>query len=176
MLSLQSVFAIPSHHHEWPFVFGILPKKKPQSKFCCCWNIVDLECFFSFRCTAKWFSYTCICSFSNSFPFWVVAEYWAGSLSVIHFKHSSVYLSSWNCICRVSINLYSIYCHLPQLPYLWCPWRRDPVLLFLWRALVTFCILYNRLTLIFALCLMTLPPECKPCDVRDLCLLPLTQP
>ena len=25
-----------------------------------------------FRCTTKWFSYTCICSFSNSFPFWLL--------------------------------------------------------------------------------------------------------
>ena len=101
MLSLQSVFAIPSHHHEWPFVFGILPKKKPQSKFCCCWNIVDLECFFSFRCTAKWFSYTCIYSFPNSFAFnWLqnteqFPMLHSRSLLVVCFigKYSTVYMS-----------------------------------------------------------------------------------
>ena len=34
------------------------------------WSIVDKQCCVSFRCTAKWFSYTytCIYSFSNSFP------------------------------------------------------------------------------------------------------------
>ena len=34
------------------------------------WSIVDLQCFVSFRCTAKWFSYTytCIYCFSSSFP------------------------------------------------------------------------------------------------------------
>ena len=29
---------------------------------------VDLQCCISFRCAAKWFSYTFICSFSNYFP------------------------------------------------------------------------------------------------------------
>ena len=56
------------------------------------------------------------------------------------------------------------------------PDSRDPVLLFCCAALITFCILYYRLTLIFVLCLMTLPPECTSCDVRDLCRLPLMQP
>ena len=34
------------------------------------WSIVDLQCYVSFRCTAKWFSYTYtyIHSFKNSFP------------------------------------------------------------------------------------------------------------
>ena len=27
------------------------------------WNIVDLQCYVSFRCTAKWFSYKCLVSF-----------------------------------------------------------------------------------------------------------------
>ena len=34
------------------------------------WSRADLQCCVSFRCTAKWFSYTYIniCSFSDSFP------------------------------------------------------------------------------------------------------------
>ena len=32
------------------------------------WNIADLQGYVSFRCTAKGFSYTCIHSFSDSFP------------------------------------------------------------------------------------------------------------
>ena len=32
------------------------------------WTIVDLQCCVSFRCRAKWFSYTYVYSFSNSFP------------------------------------------------------------------------------------------------------------
>ena len=33
-----------------------------------CWSIVDLQFCVSCRCTAKWFSYIYIYSFSNSFP------------------------------------------------------------------------------------------------------------
>ena len=32
------------------------------------WYIVDLQCCVSFRCSAKWLSYTCINSFLDSFP------------------------------------------------------------------------------------------------------------
>ena len=61
------------------------------------WNIVDLQCYVSFRCAAKWFSYTytCIYSFSNSFPIEVITEYWvefpviySRTLLVIYFIYS----------------------------------------------------------------------------------------
>ena len=52
-----------------------------------------------FRCTAGWHIYTCVYSSSNSFPIWVVTQYWAEfpvlyyrSLLVIYFKYSSVYM------------------------------------------------------------------------------------
>ena len=37
--------------------------------------IVDLQCV-QFCCVAKWFSYTCICSFSYSFPLGFVSGHW----------------------------------------------------------------------------------------------------
>ena len=44
------------------------------------WNIVGLQCFVNFYCTAKWFSYVClytyvcvyIYTFSYSFPVWLI--------------------------------------------------------------------------------------------------------
>ena len=65
------------------------------------WRIVDLQCCVSFRCTAKWFSYTYINtyihSFSDSFPIWFITECWvefpvlySRSLLVICFIYCSV--------------------------------------------------------------------------------------
>jgi len=59
--------------------------------------MVDWHCCVSFRCAAKWFSYTytCIYSFSNSFPIEVITEYWvefpviySRTLLVIYFIYS----------------------------------------------------------------------------------------
>ena len=46
--------------------------------FILCWSMVDLQYCVSFRCTAKWigYTYTYICSFSDSFPILVITEYW----------------------------------------------------------------------------------------------------
>ena len=66
------------------------------------WSVVDLQCCVSFRCTAKWISYTYtyIHSFLGSFPIYVITEYWvefpvlySRSLLVIYFIYSSVYMS-----------------------------------------------------------------------------------
>ena len=53
----------------------------------------------SFRCTAKWISYTCIRSFLDSFPIQVIIEYWGDfpvlhsrPLLLIYFIYSSVYM------------------------------------------------------------------------------------
>ena len=40
------------------------------------WSIVDLPCCINFCCTAKWFSFTYIHSFSYSFPLWSITGYW----------------------------------------------------------------------------------------------------
>ena len=64
-------------------------------------DYIDLQCCVSFRCTAKWFSYTYthIHSFSDSFPVWVITEYWvefpvlcSRSLLIIYFTYSGIYL------------------------------------------------------------------------------------
>ena len=41
-------------------------------------SLVDLQCYVSFRYTAKWFSYTYtyIHSFSDCFPIQIITEYW----------------------------------------------------------------------------------------------------
>ena len=66
------------------------------------WDIVDLQCCVSFRCTAKWISYTYtyIHSFLDSFPIEAITEYWvefpvlySRSILVICFIYSSVYMS-----------------------------------------------------------------------------------
>ena len=65
------------------------------------WSIVDLQCCVSFRGTAKWFSYTYtyICSFSDSFSIEVITECWvefpalySRPLLGIYFIYSSVYM------------------------------------------------------------------------------------
>ena len=65
-------------------------------------HIVDLQCCVSFRCTAKWFSYTYIYIFffPDSFTLKVITEYWvelpvpySRSLLSICFIYSSVYTS-----------------------------------------------------------------------------------
>ena len=40
------------------------------------WSMVDLQCCASFKCTAKWFSYIYIYSFSYSFLLQVIKRYW----------------------------------------------------------------------------------------------------
>ena len=70
-----------------------------------CWGIADLQCCDSFRWAAKGLSHTytdgctCIHSPPNSTPIQPATWHWAEfhvlmSLLVIHFKHSSVYMSS----------------------------------------------------------------------------------
>ena len=53
----------------------------------------------SFRCTAKWISYTCIHSFLDSFPIEASTEYWeespvlySGSLTLTNVMYSSGYM------------------------------------------------------------------------------------
>ena len=52
------------------------------------WSIVDLQCCVSFRCTAKWFSYTYtyIHSFSNSFPISFLRAW----------KHAKILVALWS--------------------------------------------------------------------------------
>ena len=42
------------------------------------WGIVDLQCWASFKCTAKWICHTntYIYSFLDSFPVWIITGYW----------------------------------------------------------------------------------------------------
>ena len=49
-------------HYKWNDLYNLI--------FILYWSIVDLQCYLSFRCTEKWFSYTYtyIHSFSDSFP------------------------------------------------------------------------------------------------------------
>ena len=63
------------------------------------WCIVDLQCCVSFRCMAKWFSYTYIHSFSDSFPVGyyrilskIPCAIYSRSLLIIYFICSSVYM------------------------------------------------------------------------------------
>ena len=69
-------------------------------------STVDLQCCVSFRCIAKWFSYTYthIYYFSESFPIYVITDYrlefpvlYSRSLLIIQFIYSSVYMSIPNC-------------------------------------------------------------------------------
>ena len=66
------------------------------------WSIVDLPCCVSFRCTAKWISYTYryIHSFLDSIPIMVITEYWVSfpvlysrSLLFICFICSNIYVN-----------------------------------------------------------------------------------
>ena len=66
------------------------------------WSIVDLQCWVSFRYTAKWISYTYtyIYSFLDHFPIQTITEYWvefpvlnSRSLLVICFIYSSACMS-----------------------------------------------------------------------------------
>lgn len=53
----------------WPWYFCYFVKN---------WNIVDVQCCVSLRCTAKWFSeiYVYIHFFSDYFPLQVITKYW----------------------------------------------------------------------------------------------------
>ena len=65
------------------------------------WSRVDLQRCVSFRCTAKWITYTCtgIHSFSDYFPRYAVTEYWVelpvrySRLSLVYVIYSCVYMS-----------------------------------------------------------------------------------
>ena len=64
------------------------------------WSIVDLQYCVSFRCTAKFFGYTYINSFSDSFPIQVVIGYGVEFPVLcscfplaIYFTFGSVYMS-----------------------------------------------------------------------------------
>ena len=66
------------------------------------WSIADFQWCVSYRCTAKWISYTYtyIHSLLDSFPIQAITEYWvefpvlySRSLLVIYFIYSSVYVS-----------------------------------------------------------------------------------
>ena len=79
------------------------------------WSIVDLQCYVSFRYTAKWinYTYTCIHSFVDSFPVEslqsIEVEFpvlYSKSLLVIHFIHSTVYMS---------VTMYQVISMLPLL-------------------------------------------------------------
>ena len=72
------------------------------------WGIVDLQCCVSFRCTAKWLSYTYtyIHPFPVSFPIQLITEYWvefpglySSSLLGIYFIDRYVYVNSNLPIC-----------------------------------------------------------------------------
>ena len=68
------------------------------------WSIVHLYCYVSFRCTAKWISYTYTyihsLFFLDTFPIYAITEYWvefpvlySRFLLVIYFMCSSMYMS-----------------------------------------------------------------------------------
>ena len=86
--------------------------------------MVELQCCVSFRCTAKWISYTYtyIHSFLDSFPIYAITEYWvefpvlySRCLLVIYFIYSSGYISIPNSqfippqFIFINMNLYLIY-------------------------------------------------------------------
>ena len=94
-----------------------LPIAGPSFNFY--WSLVDLQCCISFRCTAKWISYTYtyIHSFLDSFPIQVITEYWeefpvlySRSLLVIYFIYSSV------CICQSQSPNLSLFPFSSQWP------------------------------------------------------------
>ena len=83
------------------------------------WSTVDLQCCVSFRCTAKWISYTdtYVPSFFSFFSHLVITEYWfefpmlySRSLLLIYFIYSSVYMlrDSIFLSCRVCMGKYRI--------------------------------------------------------------------
>ena len=60
---------------------------------------IDLQCYVSFRCTAKWFSFINKFSFSDSFSIQLITKYWvefpmlySKSLLFICFIHSRVHM------------------------------------------------------------------------------------
>ena len=106
-----------SKNHQWRKLAGITLSKWSNSMsvimrlydskwllflnliFILYWSRVDLQCYVSIRSTAKWFSYTYIHSFPDSFPIQVIKEYWvefpvlySRPLSIIYFIYSSVYM------------------------------------------------------------------------------------
>ena len=95
------------------------------------WGIVDEQCCVSFRCTAKWFSYTytCISSFSNCFPLQVITKYWAElpvlysrSLLVIYFiylcaqslSHVQLFETPWTVACQASLFMELFQARVPE--------------------------------------------------------------
>ena len=81
------LFKTEANSHMWLFKFkwtkirNAVPRCRHYLKFY--WSTVDLQRYVNFCHTAKWFSYTHICSFSYSFPLCLSQDAEYNSLSYI---------------------------------------------------------------------------------------------